>query len=415
MLFREYLSLSSMKKMLLCVMNPQKFRATEFLIKYHERRNDKIIVFSDNVFALKHYATSLQRPFIYGPTSQTERIQILQNFKYNPKVLKFHHLQVLMSLKLLIKFVSISRSILFLSVKLPTHLSTCQKLMFLFRYHFIYKFAFFYLTYNLQSFVSQISSHGGSRRQEAQRLGRILRAKKGAIAEEYNAFFYTLVSQDTAEMSFSRKRQRFLVNQVWNAVAKICVLFLFHSVTFQGYAYKVITKLAGMDSDQDLKYKTREDQVLLLQQVMAATDAEVGEEETLPGLSLGNIFILGSKISWNTMYTIFQTTYFQHPDLDLGSEELLVTWPLYLGRMITFTRNFEEPVQRQSTRCSKNSGNKVYILFYLAFESIIGLWASSYHLVEWSSMKISKKSKNDLTPDGNNFVAGLKEPEQQTG
>ena len=42
---------------------------------------------------------------------------------------------------------------------------------------------------------SQISSHGGSRRQEAQRLGRILRAKKGAIAEEFNAFFYTLVSQ----------------------------------------------------------------------------------------------------------------------------------------------------------------------------------------------------------------------------
>ena len=40
----------------------------------------------------------------------------------------------------------------------------------------------------------QISSHGGSRRQEAKRLGRILRAKKGAIAEEFYAFFYTLVS-----------------------------------------------------------------------------------------------------------------------------------------------------------------------------------------------------------------------------
>lgn len=39
--------------MLLCVMNPNKFRATQFLIEYHERRNDKIIVFSDNVFALK--------------------------------------------------------------------------------------------------------------------------------------------------------------------------------------------------------------------------------------------------------------------------------------------------------------------------------------------------------------------------
>ena len=49
----------------------------------------------------------------------------------------------------------------------------------------------------------QISSHGGSRRQEAQRLGRILRAKKGAIAEEYNAFFYTLVSQVLALQSKS--------------------------------------------------------------------------------------------------------------------------------------------------------------------------------------------------------------------
>ena len=80
----------------------------------------------------------------------------------------------------------------------------------------------------------QISSHGGSRRQEAQRLGRILRAKKGAVAETYNAFFYTLVSQDTAEMSYSRKRQRFLVNQ--------------------GYAYKVVTNLTGID-EEDLMYK----------------------------------------------------------------------------------------------------------------------------------------------------------------
>ena len=50
----------------------------------------------------------------------------------------------------------------------------------------------------------------------------------GAIAEEFNAFFYSLVSQDTMEMTYSRRRQRFLVNQ--------------------GYSYKVITNLAGMDS-----------------------------------------------------------------------------------------------------------------------------------------------------------------------
>lgn len=74
-----------------------------------------------------------------------------------------------------------------------------------------------------------------------------MRAKKGAVTEEYNAFFYTLVSQDTMEMNYSRKRQRFLVNQ--------------------GYSYKVITKLAGMEDEPDLFYKTREDQGQLLQQV----------------------------------------------------------------------------------------------------------------------------------------------------
>lgn len=55
-------------------MNPNKFRACQFLIRYHERRGDKTIVFSDNVFALKHYATKLGKPFIYGPTNQVMHI-----------------------------------------------------------------------------------------------------------------------------------------------------------------------------------------------------------------------------------------------------------------------------------------------------------------------------------------------------
>lgn len=55
---------------LLYAMNPNKFRATQFLIRYHEKRADKIIVFSDNVFALKHYAIKMNKPYIYGPTSQ---------------------------------------------------------------------------------------------------------------------------------------------------------------------------------------------------------------------------------------------------------------------------------------------------------------------------------------------------------
>ena len=46
---------------LLYGMNPNKFRACQFLIRYHERRNDKVIVFSDNVFALQHYAVMLNK------------------------------------------------------------------------------------------------------------------------------------------------------------------------------------------------------------------------------------------------------------------------------------------------------------------------------------------------------------------
>ena len=34
-------------------MNPRKFQACQFLIKYHEDRGDKVIVFSDNVYALE--------------------------------------------------------------------------------------------------------------------------------------------------------------------------------------------------------------------------------------------------------------------------------------------------------------------------------------------------------------------------
>ncbi|XP_044726603.1 general transcription and DNA repair factor IIH helicase subunit XPB [Chrysoperla carnea] len=214
--YREYLVCKTSKRLLLYVMNPSKFRACQYLIRYHERRGDKTIVFSDNVFALKHYAITMNKPFIYGPTTQNERIQILQNFKFNPKV-----------------------NTIFVSKVADTSFDLPEA-----------------------NVLVQISSHGGSRRQEAQRLGRILRAKKGAIAEEYNAFFYTLVSQDTMEMNYSRKRQRFLVNQ--------------------GYSYKVITKLAGIDDEPDLHYKTREQQGQLLQQVLAASDIDC-EDERIPG------------------------------------------------------------------------------------------------------------------------------------
>lgn len=46
------------------------------------------------------------------------------------------------------------------------------------------------------------------------------------VAEEYNAFFYSLVSQDTQEMAYSTKRQRFLVDQGYSFKV-ICPFYLF--------------------------------------------------------------------------------------------------------------------------------------------------------------------------------------------
>ena len=51
--YGEYLREQSRRRMLLYCMNPKKFQACQFLIKYHEDRGDKIIVFSDNVYALE--------------------------------------------------------------------------------------------------------------------------------------------------------------------------------------------------------------------------------------------------------------------------------------------------------------------------------------------------------------------------
>ena len=51
--YREYLREQTRKRTLLYCMNPNKLQACQFLIKYHEDRGDKIIVFSDNVYALE--------------------------------------------------------------------------------------------------------------------------------------------------------------------------------------------------------------------------------------------------------------------------------------------------------------------------------------------------------------------------
>ncbi|MGH8881969.1 MAG: DEAD/DEAH box helicase, partial [Stackebrandtia sp.] len=62
----------------------------------------------------------------------------------------------------------------------------------------------------------QVSGTFGSRQEEAQRLGRVLRPK----ADGRQAHFYTVVSRDTVDTEYAAHRQRFLAEQ--------------------GYAYKII-------------------------------------------------------------------------------------------------------------------------------------------------------------------------------
>ncbi|HZD68684.1 MAG TPA: DNA repair helicase XPB, partial [Actinomycetes bacterium] len=76
----------------------------------------------------------------------------------------------------------------------------------------------------------QVSGTFGSRQEEAQRLGRILRPK----ADGGRARFYTVVSRDTNDTEFAQRRRRFLAEQ--------------------GYAYRLVDAAAllnggGMDPD----------------------------------------------------------------------------------------------------------------------------------------------------------------------
>jgi DNA excision repair protein ERCC-3 len=59
------------------------------------------------------------------------------------------------------------------------------------------------------SVAIQVSGTFGSRQEEAQRLGRVLRPKRGGAL----AHFYSLVTRDTKDQDFAANRQLFLTEQ----------------------------------------------------------------------------------------------------------------------------------------------------------------------------------------------------------
>lgn len=126
--------------------------------------------------------------------------------------------------------------------------------------------------------IIQVSSHFGSRRQEAQRLGRILRPKSftpqdGSNRSSFNAFFYTLVSSDTQEMFYSAKRQQYLIDQ--------------------GYTFKIVTNLCNLADMEAKKHKypfsTPEDDRKLLRTVLTSeTDLEKEQRAEDTAIRKGN-------------------------------------------------------------------------------------------------------------------------------
>ncbi|CAB9503326.1 transcription factor complex helicase XPB subunit [Seminavis robusta] len=193
-------------KMRLCGVNPNKLRAVEMLVRYHESQGDKIIVFSDCIFTLEVFAVMLERPYLYGQTKEWEREFWLGEFRKDTREVP----TILLS------------KIGDVAIDLPK-----------------------------ANVLIQVTSHDASQRQEAQRLGRILRPKFGDNAS-FDAFFYTLVCTQTKEMGYCKDRRQYLVDQ--------------------GYSFEVVEKLCdkanGLAVGEKYAYATPKDDYELLQEAL---------------------------------------------------------------------------------------------------------------------------------------------------
>lgn len=148
--------------------NPNKLWATQALLEFHRNRSppDKVIVFCDYLADVRFYAYHLHLPFMDRATSETERTNLLRYFQFSDTI----------------NAIILTR-VGDVALDLP-----CA------------------------SVVIQISGLGASRRQEAQRLGRILRPKPPSL-DNTCSYFYTLVSQDTHEVRAGYNRQSWLRDQ----------------------------------------------------------------------------------------------------------------------------------------------------------------------------------------------------------
>lgn len=148
--------------------NPYKLWCTQALLAFHQQRSppDKVIIFCDYLADVRFFAHHLHLPFMDQRTSEAERANLLQYFQHSADV----------------------------NAMILTRVGDVA------------------LDLPCASVIIQVSGLGASRRQEAQRLGRILRPKPPSL-DNTCAYFYTLVSQDTGDIRTSYKRQSWLRDQ----------------------------------------------------------------------------------------------------------------------------------------------------------------------------------------------------------
>ncbi len=153
-----YATADKRKKYRIAAENPLKQRIAKQIIENH--RSDSIIVIGQYIKQLNDMAKELKAPIITGKVPNLKREEIYRDFKKGKT-----------------KIIVVSKVANF-AIDLPD-----------------------------ASVAIQISGTFGSRQEEAQRLGRILRPKKK------NAYFYSIISRYTVEETFAANRQKFLAEQ----------------------------------------------------------------------------------------------------------------------------------------------------------------------------------------------------------
>jgi len=170
----EYAVADTKAKFRIASENPLKIEVIKELIEYH--RNDNILVIGQYLEQLHVIARILQQgrqsdiPIITGKTPTRERERIYGDFKEGR-----------------LKCMIVSKVANF-AIDLPD-----------------------------ANVAIQVSGTFGSRQEEAQRLGRILRPK----AEGKMAHFYSLVTKDTKDQEFAANRQLFLTEQGYRYVIDV--------------------------------------------------------------------------------------------------------------------------------------------------------------------------------------------------